>query len=256
MNWSFKWKIGALIGLFLCTVMGLTFIPPIPQWDGYHNFADSRPWLGIPNFGDVMSNAGFVVVGLFGLVKIFRDSLFDSSSDRVPYFIFFVGVTLVGLGSGYYHWVPSKERLFWDRLPMAIAFMSFFAAVIADRIHRQAGIFWLLPILLFAGVYSLLYWQQTEVAGAGDLRFYGMVQFFPMVAIPVIFWLFRDYRYTEGKSLLFVIGWYVCSKILEHFDPQVFELLRGTVSGHSLKHLAAAVATFLILRMLKNAQNS
>ena len=81
-----------------------------------------------------------------------------------------------------------------------------------------------------------------------------MVQFFPMAAIPVIFWLFRDYRYTDGKPLLLVIGWYIGSKILEHFDTQVLELAGGAVSGHSLKHLAAAVATFLILRMLNNAQ--
>jgi hypothetical protein len=52
------------------------------------------------------------------------------------------------------------------------------------------------------------------------------------------------------------IGWYVGSKILEHFDLRILGLSGGTVSGHSLKHLAAAVAAFLILRMLNEAQNS
>ncbi|MFP6870343.1 MAG: ceramidase domain-containing protein [Nitrospinota bacterium] len=203
-----------------------------------------------------MSNAGFVAAGLYGLARIFRDGLFDNSPDRVPYIVFFAGAALVGLGSGYYHWAPSNERLFWDRLPMTIAFMSFFAAVIADRIHRRVGLVWLLPILLFAGAFSLIYWQRTEAAGAGDLRFYGMVQFFPLAAIPVIFWLFRDYRYTEGKPLLLAIGWYVGSKIMEHFDLLLLGLSGGTVSGHSLKHMAAAVAVFWVLRMLNDAQNS
>ena len=247
-------KLILLISLFLASLAVLLLVPPIPQWDAYHNFADGRTWLGIPNFGDVMSNAGFVIVGLLGLVKIFQADLFDSSLDRIPYIIFFIGVTLVGIGSGYYHFAPSNETLFWDRLPMTIAFMSFFAAVIADRIDKRAGIVWLMPVLLIAGAYSLIYWQQTEAAGAGDLRFYAMVQFFPMLAIPVIFWLFRDYRYTEGKSLLWVIGWYALSKVLEHFDPQIFELLGGAVSGHSLKHLAAAVAPFMILKMLSAAK--
>jgi len=249
-------KLGIIIGLFVFFILALLFIPPIPQLVGYHNFADSRPWLGIPNFNDVMSNVGFVGVGLFGLVKIIRGGLFDISFDRLPYVIFFVAVTLIGLGSGYYHWAPSNGSLFWDRLPMTTAFMSFFAAVIADRIHKQVGIYFMLPILLIAGAFSLIYWQQTEAVGAGDLRFYGMVQFYPFVAIPAIIWLFRDYRYTKSQQLLWVIGVYIFAKLLEHFDTEVFNLLGDFVSGHSLKHLAAAVATFMILSMLTSARNS
>jgi len=118
------------------------------------------------------------------------------------------------------------------------------------------GIYFMLPILLIAGAFSLIYWQQTEAVGAGDLRFYGMVQFYPFVAIPAIIWLFRDYRYTKSQQLLWVIGVYIFAKLLEHFDTEVFNLLGDFVSGHSLKHLAAAVATFMILSMLTSARNS
>jgi len=249
-------KLCIIIGLFAFFFLALLFIPPIPQWQGYHNFADARPWLGIPNFSNVMSNAGGIGVGLFCLVKIYRGGLFDNSLDRLPYVIFFVSVTLVGLGSGYYHWAPSNGSLFWDRLPMTMAFMSFFAAVIADRIDKQVGIYFMLPILLIAGVFSLIYWHQTEAVGTGDLRFYGMVQFYPFVAIPVIMWLFRGYRYTESRQLLWVIGVYICAKLLEQFDTEVLNLLGGFVSGHSLKHLVAAVATLMILPMLTSARHS
>lgn len=253
---SIRNKLRIIIGLFALLFLALLFIPAIPQWGGYHNFADSQQWLGIPNFSNVVSNAGGIGVGLFGLMKIYRSGLFDNSLDRLPYVIFFAGVTLVGLGSGYYHWAPSNGPLFWDRLPMTIALMSFFAAVIADRIHKQVGIYFMLPILLIAGVYSLIYWQQTEAVGAGDLRFYGMVQYYPFVAILFIIWLFRDYRYTESRQLLWVMGVYVSAKLFEHFDAEIFNLLGGLVSGHSLKHLVAAVATYMILPMLTSARNS
>jgi hypothetical protein len=71
-----------------------------------------------------------------------------------------------------------------------------------------------------------------------------------MVALPFVCWLFPKHRYTAGRYLAWVIGWYGLSKVLEHFDREVFDLLGYTMSGHTLKHLAAAVATFVVLRML------
>lgn len=253
---TFRQKIIVLAGLFVLAFGVVLVIDPIPQWDDYHNFADQRAWLGIPDFANVISNGGFIVVGLYGLIRIFRDDLFDNPQDRIPYAVFFFGVTLVGLGSGYYHWLPSNDTLFWDRLPIVIAFMSLFAAIIADRIHSKAGLFWGLPLLVMTGIGSLIYWQQSEAAGAGDLRFYAMVQFFPIIAIPVILWLFRDYRYTQGKPLLSILGWYGVSKVLEHFDRQIFDILGGSISGHSLKHITATIAVFYILRMLTSAKQT
>ena len=100
------------------------------------------------------------------------------------------------------------------------------------------------------GIASLIYWHWSEALGRGDLRFYAFVQFYPMIALPVICWLFPEHRYTAGRYLVWVVLWYGLSKVLEHFDSEIFGLLGYTVSGHSLKHLAAAVATFVVLRML------
>ncbi len=229
------------------------FLDPIPQDPAYHLFADTRTILGIPNFNDVFSNVGFTIVGVLGVQAVMGTRgllIFTQRPEPRPYMVFFIGVGLVSLGSAYYHWAPSNERLFWDRLPMSIAFMAFIAAIVADRIDARAGNVWLLPLLVVLGLLSTVYWHWTESLGRGDLRFYGLVQFYPMVAMPLVCWLFPEHRYTAGRYILWVVGWYALAKVLEYFDGEVFALLGHTVSGHTLKHYMAAIATYVILRML------
>jgi len=253
MNLTFRQRVAVLIGMLVVSLVGVLFVDPIPQDLAYHLFADGRSFLGIPNFNDVVSNAGFALVGALGILAVAgvkRRTIFVQREDARPYVIFFVGVALISLGSGYYHWAPSNERLLWDRLPMSVAFMAFASAIVADRIDAKAGNTWLLPILIALGLASLFYWDYTEQLGQGDLRFYAFVQFYPVVALPVILWLFRGYRYVTGRHIFWVFAWYGLSKVLEHFDKQVFEMLGYTISGHSLKHLAAAVSALVVLRML------
>lgn len=242
-----------LVGLLVFGLAGVLALDPIAQDPAYHLFADTRSFFGIPNFNDVVSNTAFAVVGLLGLAMLAggdRRTVFARPGDARPYVVFFIGVALVGAGSAYYHWAPSNDRLLWDRLPMSIGFMAFVSAIVADRVDAKAGNGWLLAVLVGLGLASLVYWNWTESMGRGDLRFYALVQFYPMVALPVLCWLFPEHRYTAGRYLAWVIGWYGLSKVLEHFDGEVFDLLGRTVSGHTLKHLAAAVATFVVLRML------
>jgi hypothetical protein len=139
---------------------------------------------------------------------------------------------------------------------MSIAFMAFCSAIVADRIDAKAGNVWLLPMLIGAGLVSLWHWSWTESLGRGDLRFYGFVQFYPMIAIPAVCLLFPEHRYLSGRCIALVAGWYALSKLLEHFDRAVFDLLDHSVSGHTLKHLAAAAATFVVLRVLLARQSA
>lgn len=245
-------KLQLLIALpVICTGVAI-FMKPIPQAAEYHQFADARALLGIPNFFGVASNAGFLLVGVIALVTIFRrfSTLFRDSSDARPYLAFFIAITLIAFGSGYYHWSPSNDSLLWDRLPMSMAFMAISAAVVADRINARAGNGWLLAVLLIIGFASLIYWHWSESVGSGDLRFYVLVQFYPMVALPIIIWAFPDHHYMIGQYLIWTIAWYALSKVLEHFDQEIFELTGDLVSGHSLKHLAAAIAPWIVFRML------
>lgn len=106
-----------LVSLMAVSFAGLSLLPPIPQDPHYHEFADQRTLLTIPNFWNVVSNLPFVLVGGAGLRK-FRH-------DPIPAMLF-LGILLTGFGSAYYHWYPNDDTLFWDRLPMTLVFMAIF----------------------------------------------------------------------------------------------------------------------------------
>lgn len=235
-----------LCALTVVIIGAVFFLPPIAQDLAYHDFADKRAFLGIPNFGDVVGNAPFAIVGILGLALLAR--IKNSFADRAAYRlwqVFFAGVFLVAFGSGYYHWAPDNHTLVWDRLPMTIAFMSLFSLIIMRHINRRAGLYLFLPLLL-TGIGSVFYWDYTEAQGAGDLRLYALVQFLPMILIPLILWLFPA-KESGMRYLLYTLGFYVLAKVLEHFDEGFFTIFGGMVSGHTLKHLAAAAAVACLL---------
>ena len=241
-----------LMVLAAAVISAIAFrLPPIQQPQWYHMFADQRTFFGIPNFNDVVSNLPFAVVGLWGLAFLLRSdnqrrTHFLDNRERWPYFVAFAGLLLTAFGSAYYHLRPRNETLVWDRLPMTLVFMSLLAAIVAERISLRAG-FWLLPILLAVGVVSVLQWRVSELRGAGDLRFYAAVQVYAVVFLLIA--LLLPWRYTRGWDLAIIVGFYVLAKTLEALDRPIFEL-GHIVSGHTLKHLAAACAGYWILRML------
>jgi hypothetical protein len=230
----------------------LTFrMPPVPQPDSYHQFSDQRPWLGIPNFGNVASNLPFAIVGLCGLWFLLKpDKLkntFIDSRERRPYVVAFFGLLLTAFGSTYYHLAPSNSRLVWDRLPMAIVFGSLVAVVIMERISVEAGLK-LLPFLVAIAAGSVLQWYRDEWHGHGDLRFYAAIQLYS--ALVLLMALVLKPRYSRTYDFAIVFGFYLLAKIFETADRSIFA--HGhIISGHTLKHLAAATAGFWILRMLE-----
>jgi hypothetical protein len=164
--------------------------------------------------------------------------------------VFFAGVLLTGFGSSYYHLAPDNDRLVWDRLPMTVAFMGLFASMIGERVGVRAGA-WLLWPLVWLGVASVFNWHTGEQRDAGDLRLYGFVQFYPLVAIPLLMYLFPA-RYTRSGDVLVALGWYLLAKVLEVgvIDHGIYGAGQF-VSGHTLKHLAAALGTFWLFRMVR-----
>ena len=224
--------------------------PPIPQDAAYHLFSDQRTaWL-IPNIWNVFSNILFFAVGLSGVYKtVSGKSFVMHAENRVNYLFLFSATSLVALGSGYYHLNPDNHSLIWDRLPMSIAFMSLFSIIIAEFISAKAGKILLLP-LVFAGITSVMYWHLTESRGLGDLRFYLLVQFMPVVLIPVIISFFSS-QFTHTLAYWLLLLSYVIAKLLEHFDSEIYQLL-GFISGHSLKHIAVAIGMYILLAAYNN----
>lgn len=249
-----KVKIGVLIAIALICGGVMFSLDPIPQDLDYHDFIDKRGWMGIPNFGDTMSNLPYFFVGLMGIWAVQKrkhdTTCFDSCFERHTLLTAFVGIFLVCFGSGYYHLEPSNETLFWDRLPMTIGFMGLYAMLIGERVNERAGRI-LFPILLILGVASAVYWHISEQNGQGDLRPYALVQFFPLLTAPLILLMFKP-KYSGTKYLWFVMLWYAVAKVTEHFDETIFDLLAGAISGHTLKHLSSALGTYYLVLYVQN----
>jgi hypothetical protein len=244
---TLKNKIGyglmVIVGLALALV--LINKSAIPQDPSYHHFSDANPLWGIPNIWNVLSNMPFLLVGLLALYKLLMtDQLKIESRNKIAYVLLYLGVALVAFGSGYYHLWPDNSTLLWDRLPMTIAFMGLFSIVVTEFISVKVGKIILLPLVL-AGLFSVIYWHVTETNGAGDLRFYILVQFFPMLAIPIILLTFSS-RFTHASAYGWLILAYFIAKLFEHFDAQIHEILT-VISGHSLKHITAAIGLYVLL---------
>ena len=218
------------------------FLPPIAQDPAYHDFADRRAWLGVANFWNLASNIPFALVGLYGLGRL---AGLQQPALRPAYAIICIGTVLVGAGSAYYHFAPSTPTLVWDRLPMSIAFMALLAAVIQDRMSPKTGRALLGPLVVI-GMASVAWWSATELRGQGDLRPYAVVQFLPLLLMPLMLLLFRGAGIRD-RWLWVAIGTYALAKLAEHFDAAIYAA-GGIVGGHSLKHLLAALAALWILR--------
>jgi len=239
--------------LTLAVTVAALALPPLPQPPEYHQFADQRTLLGIPNFFNVSSNVAFLLVGSAGVVLLLRNrsahasqSLLDPSV-RWPYLVAFAALALTCAGSAYYHLAPDNARLAWDRLPMSVGFMALVAAMISERIHPRAGTALLGPLVL-AGIASVVYWQWSEAVGTGNLRPYVALQSFAIVAVLLIIFLFPP-RYSRGTDILVAVAWYAFAKAAEFYDRETFSAVQ-VVGGHALKHLFAALAIFWILRMI------
>lgn len=242
-----------LLGATLAVVVTVFLFPAIPQNEAYHNFADKRALLGIPNFLNVASNVFFFLVGVSGMALAFRTpsggkACFIDSRERWPYFAFFLGVAVTAFGSAWYHLNPNDTTLVWDRIPMAIGFMALIAAAVAERISVKAGV-WLLGPLVALGIATVVYWSATQSNGHGDLRPYAVTQFGGLLVLALIIALFPA-RYTRGSDFVMAFGFYVVAKIFEAGDHMVFSLAH-LISGHTMKHIVAALSVYWILRMLR-----
>ena len=239
-----------LLAITLSAILAITLLPAIAQDVHYHDFADQRTLFGIPNFFNVASNMPYLLFGLMGCYLMLKESrIAIVLSIKHAYSFFFVGVALVCFGSGYYHLNPSNATLLWDRLPMTLAFMSFFTVIIAEYIHEKTARQLFFPLLL-TGLVSVIYWYWSESVGQGDLRLYVLVQFLPIILMPLILLLLPT-RFTYSHYYWLIIACYVLAKVFELADQFLFDAL-GFISGHSIKHLVSAIAPYLFYLALMN----
>lgn len=239
-------RISFLLLVTTAVAAGFIFsLEPIPQDRAYHNFSDTLNLFGIPNFWNVVSNLLFLFVGLIGLYKLYvAKSLNIDASFTVAYLLLFAGVVLVSFGSIYYHLSPTNETLFWDRLAMSICFMALFSIIVGEYISIKLGKLLLVPLVII-GVLSVFYWRHTELNQAGDLRLYILIQYLPIVLIPLIL-LTSDSIYNDGKTYWLLLICYMVAKIFEHYDRDIYGVL-DRIGGHPFKHIAAAIGLYVVI---------
>ncbi len=196
----------------------------------------------------MVTNIPFLIIGIIGFFKIHKPNLTGILPDLIrAYSAFFMGLVLIGLGSGYYHLNPSNSTLVGDRMAITITFMSFFVLIFGESISTKTASRLLVP-LIFLGLASVFYWNISENLGKGDLRFYALVQFLPMILIPVM--LLVCGSCLSGRRLInAIILVYGAAKVVEIYDDKIYELIG--FSGHSLKHLIAAFGAFIFLKGLE-----
>lgn len=214
--------------------------PVITQPQDYHAFADQRTILGIPHFMDVVSNVFFLLAGFLGLREVGR---LIKIKTRKSWKWFFISILLVAPGSAYYHLSPNDMTLVWDRLPMSIGFMALYISLLSEHITLKAEKF-LFPGLIL-GLLSVVTWVVSA-----DLRFYFWVQFSSFLTIPVILFLFRS-LYTKKVWYFIALVIYAMAKLTETYDLVIFNFTEGFISGHTLKHILAALGLMCLWWMLK-----
>ncbi len=238
---------GLLAGVIVAVIVALCG-PALSQFVDYHAFADQRTLWGLPHAMDVLSNLPFAILGLAGLLRLRANpALARSGAQRPLAAVFFAGLVVAALCSAWYHLQPTDTSLRVDRLGMVLAFAGLLGLAVADRISARAGVCMGLVVLLlgpptveaWALNANLLPWSVLQ--GGGMLLLLVLAQRRPL-------------EHAWGLPLNAVLAWYVLAKLLEIADYPIFLLTHGWVSGHSLKHVAAAMAAWPLLALMHNGK--
>lgn len=229
--------LGLLVGL---SALALLVHGPIAQWPSYHDFADRRALFGLPNAADVLSNLPFLLIGVWGWRR----------STTLHWRLFAFALACTAAGSAVYHQAPDNFTLVFDRLPIAWACAVLACIFLAERADAR----WVRPGVLAAALLlasaSVGLWWWSEVAGRSDLRAYLFVQFLPMVLVVGGLGLRMPPRHAEAvpdSAWWITLSLYAAAKAFELADHAVLQA-SGLISGHTLKHLAAAAAAGWIVR--------
>jgi hypothetical protein len=252
----------ALLFTFALLALVALFGPALPAADVAiaSVFADNRTWHGLPNAMDVLSNLPFLLIGCWGLYRLNRiDRAHQQALAQFPLappasdppdntldcaWLFFAGLIATAAGSAFYHLLPDAPRLAADRAGMAVAFAGLIGIAVCERVSQRAG--W--PAAWFVLTTGLL--AAEVVQETGNVLPWALVQFGGM-ALVLTLALATPMRGAVGLKLGWVIFFYVVAKAFELADHQIYEASGHLISGHSLKHLVAALAGLPVLAALR-----
>ena len=227
------------------------FAPSLAQPAHYHQFADQRSLFGMPHAMDVLSNVPFAVLGVWGLHSL--RGLTETSSgtaQRQLAVLFFVGLIITTACSAVYHWQPTDALLALDRSGMVFAFAGMMGLAVAGRISARAGVLLAMAVLVL-GPLSVWVWAAT-----GNVLPWVVLQFGGLLLILAMAWL-KPLPGAWAVRWGWIVLIYLGAKWLESSDEAVYQFTGHLVSGHSLKHAAAALAAWpVICGIMALRQNS
>ena len=250
-RWSAGARWGIICGVWAAALVVTALLPPVPQPQSYHHFADQRTIFGVANGFDVLSNLAFLVSGLVGLFLVAKFGRALDAGTRWAFAALFFGLVLTSAGSAYYHLAPDNQRLVFDRLPMIIAMAGCGGALLTDRFGGRAV--WTVAPLIATGLWTVYQWNASEAAGHGDLRWYSLYQGWIILTGALLLWMFPSRNQATPAFVIAVAG-NVAAKLFELLDRPIYAP-GGIVSGHTLKHLSAGLA-FLPLVFLMRRQDT
>lgn len=231
-----------VLAVMAAALLALAFSgSPIAQVAGYNEFADQRVLWHVPFAADVLSNAGFLLAGLAGIVGLRRlPARAISNMQRAMAMLFFAGVLLTALGSAWYHAHPDDAGLAVDRSAMAVAFAGLLGLAVAVHVSERAAALAGLALLVLGPV-AVHAWAST-----GNLRPWVVLQ---GGGVLVLVWLAMLRPCTGAPQIdwWLVILAYAVAKLFEVADHEVYALTAGVMSGHTLKHLVAALAAWPVI---------
>ena len=236
---------GLLLTMVLA-VLGACLGPAVAQHAHYHAFADQRAWGGLPYAMDVLSNVPFAMGGIWGLLTLQRLHVgLGANWQRPLVTLFFAGLIVAALCSGYYHGRPDNASLLVDRLGMVVAFAGLLGLAAADRVSARAGVA-TGGVVLLLGVLAVRVW-----AVSGNLLPWVVLQAGGLVLM-LLLARCKVIAGAWGIRLGAVVAVYIVAKLLELGDHLVFDATAGLVSGHSLKHMVAALVAWPVISAMHN----
>ena len=214
---------------------------------GYHDFADQRAWLGLPHAIDVLSNLPFAAMGVWGLAWLRRvPPARIGAAQRCLAALFLFGLVATTLCSAVYHLAPDHAGLCIDRLGMSAAFAGLLGLAAADHISARAGVALAAFVALAAPATALI------DGLAGNMTPWAVLQGGALVLLAALS-VRRPQPGALGFSIAGVIAFYAAAKALEMADAPVLALTQHLISGHSAKHVVAALAAWPVVRALQRA---
>jgi hypothetical protein len=223
-------------------LLALAWLAPAQtQPADYHAFADRGAWGGVPYAMDVLSNLPFALAGLAGGYCLWKSPPRTASNmQRAMAALFFGGLLLTAAGSSWYHWQPDDAGLTIDRCAMAVAFAGLLGVAAAGRISERAGAALGLAVLLLAPL-GIRTWAAT-----GNVLPWAALQSGGLLLLLWMAWLPARYRALEIRWSLVILA-YAAAKLLEVNDHEIYRMTGELVSGHTLKHVVAAVAAWPVV---------